>query len=73
LYQQILKWNEELPPNSAFMKQELSQSERKAMRNVLMGTAGAEHPQYIMFWTNEALLNMFAMSFFNTKNMQLAD
>lgn len=38
---------------------ELNQAEKK----ILQGTAGTEHPRYIMFWTNEANLNMLAQHF----------
>mmetsp|Transcript_39710 Transcript_39710/g.60856 ORF Transcript_39710/g.60856 Transcript_39710/m.60856 type:complete len:121 (+) Transcript_39710:931-1293(+) len=49
------------------MKQELGQSERSKVN--LEGTAGAENPKYMMFWTNEQLLNMFAQELADDKEI----
>ena len=60
LHSQVLQWIGELPNSSNHMVQELNQDVRKVKS--LEGTAGSEHPRYIMFWTNEDMLSLIAQS-----------
>jgi hypothetical protein len=49
-----------MPQTSAEKKTQLTQ----LLKNVtsLKGTAGSESPNYVLFWTNEELLSLFAKS-----------
>ena len=57
LKDQVKQWMGEIQNH---MAAELSQTIRKP--KTLEGTAGSEHPRYIMFWTNEEMLSMIAQS-----------
>jgi len=59
MHDQFVKWQSEMP--QAVKKDALNQND-KAKKN-LEGTAGTEHPRYIMFWTNEDQLNLIAEHF----------
>lgn len=61
LKDQVDQWLGSLSPSSTHMVQELSQETRKKPKT-LEGTAGSEHPRYIMFWTNEDALSLIAQS-----------
>ena len=50
----------------------LSDTEMKKLNDLLKGvklttTAGSEHPNYVLFWTNEELLSLFAQALTNDK------
>jgi len=52
-------WLTKMPSTPDATKQQLTQDLKKAN---LKTTAGAGDPNYVLFWTNEALLNLFAQS-----------
>lgn len=57
LANQILVWIKDLPQTSDALKKQLAEQ----LKNVdLKGTAGTEHPNYVLFWTNEELLSLIA-------------
>ena len=54
---QILKWLQRHQADGGQIT--LNQKDK---RKTLEGTAGTENPQYIMFWTNERLLELISQS-----------
>ena len=56
---QINKWIGAAPGNNSLSLSQSEEARRKKINN-LEGTAGTENPQFIMFWTNEQLLELFA-------------
>jgi len=56
---QINKWIGAAPVNNSLSLSQSEEARRKKINN-LEGTAGTENPQFIMFWTNEQLLELIA-------------
>ena len=56
---QVNKWIGVAPGNNSASLSQSEEARRKKINN-LEGTAGAENPPFIMFWTNEHLLDLFA-------------
>ena len=60
---QVNFWITKMPGTSAAKLQELTQQLLTA--NDLKSTAGAENPNYVLMWTNEELLSLFAQALSN--------
>ena len=56
---QINKWIGAAPANNSLSLSQSEEARRKKINN-LDGTAGTVNPQFIMFWTNEQLLELIA-------------
>lgn len=64
LLARINSWTALSSKNVANGSKSLNEKEtEKPKKTNLEGTAGSEHPKYIMFWTNEANLNLLAQYF----------
>mmetsp|Transcript_9811 Transcript_9811/g.16524 ORF Transcript_9811/g.16524 Transcript_9811/m.16524 type:complete len:276 (+) Transcript_9811:393-1220(+) len=58
LSSQVQTWISQMPKTLAASQIELTQKPKKSLE----GTAGTENPKYIMFWTNEKLMNLLALN-----------
>lgn len=65
---QINKWIGVAPANNSLSLSQSEEARRKKINN-LEGTAGTENPQFIMFWTNEQLLELIAQQLTSDPNL----
>ena len=65
---QINKWIGAAPANNSLSLSQSEEARRKKINN-LEGTAGTENPQFIMFWTNEHLLELIAQQLTSDPNL----
>lgn len=62
--ERVIQWLTELPSINDDTKNKLIQNHSERIAK-LKTTAGSESPRYVLFWTNEQLLSLFAKSLSN--------